>query len=179
MTLAIVLIIAAVLSLVVILWAGVTRRLQLSPRASSADFVEPLDVEAFRNLTDPEEDAYLRQRLPAAEFRQVRRARLRAMAAYIQSANHNAAILLVVGQAAQTSADANTAEAARQLANQAAQLRWYALVALLRIKVALAWPYAPPAAGPLLHGYQQLSSAAMLLGRLQNPAVPVRISALR
>ena len=52
-----------------------------------------------------------------------------------------------------------------------------ATIALLRIYVALAWPQSALVAAPILHGYEQLSGRAMLLGRLQNPAVPVRISA--
>jgi hypothetical protein len=55
-------------------------------------------------------------------------------------------------------------------------LRRNATIALLRIYVALAWPQSGHAAMPIVHSYEQLSSHAMLLGRLQNPAVPVRIS---
>jgi hypothetical protein len=176
MTLAIVLVIAAVLSLVVILGVAVWRSVQISAATSLAGQIRPLDVEAFRNLADPGEDAYLRRRLPVAEFRRVRRARLRALAAYVQMAGKNAAVLVRMGQKALASSDAATAEAARELVNQALLLRRNAALALLRIYVAMAWPNSNLAAGPILDGYTQLSVAAMLLGRLQNPAVPVRIS---
>jgi hypothetical protein len=56
-------------------------------------------------------------------------------------------------------------------------MRRNATFALLKIYVALAWPNSGFAAKPIVLGYQQLSGSAMLLGRLQNPAVPVRISA--
>ena len=177
MTLAVVLVVAAVLSLVVILRAGVLRTLQISKDASTSPRIVPLDVEAFRNLADPGEDAYLRRHLPAWEFRRVRRARLRAMAAYVQIAGRNAAALVLLAQKALNSADPQTAEAALQLLNQALLLRRNAAFVLFRLYLALAWPHSSLAAAPILEDYRQLSGAAMLLGRLQNPGVPVRISA--
>ncbi len=177
MTLAIILVIAAALALVFILGVTITRSLQLSEGASPAGKIQPIDVAAFRNLIDPAEDDYLRRRLPASEFRVVRRQRLRAMAAYVQAAGRNAAILVRMGQSALPAADPQTSEAARQLVDNALLLRRNAAFALLRIYVALAWPNSGLAATPILHGYERLSGSAMLLGRLQNPAVPVRISA--
>jgi hypothetical protein len=171
MTLAIVLVIAAVLALVLIL--GIV----LSGSLQRADRIQPIDVEAFRNLVDPAEDAYLRRRLPAGEFRLVRRQRLRAMAAYVQTAGRNATILVRMGQDALTAGDAQTAEAARRLVDNALLLRSNATFALLRIYIALAWPSSGGMAEPVLRGYEQLNGTAMLLGRLQNPVAPVRISA--
>lgn len=177
MTLAIILVIAAALALIFILGVALSRSLQISADTSLAEQIHPIDVEAFRTLVDPAEDDYLRRRLPAAEFRLVRRERLRAMAAYVQTAARNAAVLVRMGQAALTSGDADTAEAARRLVDSALLLRRNAAFALLRIYFALAWPNSGLAAAPILHGYEQLNGSAMLLGRLQNPAAPVRISA--
>lgn len=177
MTLAIILVIAAALALVFILRVALTRGLQVREAASLAGQIHPIDVEAFRNLVDPAEDDYLRRRLPAAEFRLVRRERLRAMAAYVQAAGRNAAVLVHIGQNALPASNAHTAEAARRLVDNALLLRRNAAFALLRIYFALAWPNSGFAAAPILHGYEQLNGSAMLLGRLQNPAAPVRISA--
>jgi hypothetical protein len=177
MTLAIILVLAAALALIFILSVTLSRSLQVSAGAGLATQIQPIDVEAFRNLFDPVEDAYLRHRLPAAEFRLVRRERLRATAAYIRVAGRNAAVLVLMGQSALAVSDAHTAEAARQLVDNALLLRRNAAFALLRIYVALAWPNFDLAAEPILHGYERLNRSAMLLGRLQNPAAPVRISA--
>lgn len=177
MTLAIILVIAAVLALIFILSVAASRSLQISSSASLAGRIQPIDVEAFRTLVDPAEDDYLRRRLSAAEFRVVRRERLRAMAAYIRIAGRNAAVLVRMGQGALTVGDADTAEAARRLVDNALLLRRNAAFALLRIYIALAWPNSGLAAVAVLHGYEQLNGSAMLLGRLQNPAAPVRISA--
>jgi hypothetical protein len=176
MTIAIILVVAAALALIFILRVTLSRSLQISPGTGLAQ-IQPIDVEAFRNLVDPAEDDYLRRRLPAAEFRAVRRERLRAMAAYIQAADKNAKVLVGMGQAALTAGDAPTVEAARRLVENALLLRHNAGFALLRIYIALAWPNSGLAATPILHTYEELSGSAMLLGRLQDPAKPVRISA--
>jgi hypothetical protein len=177
MTLAIMLVIAAALALVFIISVTLSRSLQVSRVNGLAGKIQPIDVEAFRNLVDPAEDEYLRRRLSASEFRLVRRQRLRAMAAYVQVAGRNAAVLVRMGQAALSAGDAQTAEAARRLVDSALLLRRNAAFALLKIYVALAWPNSGLVAAPILHGYVQLNGSAMLLGRLQNPAVPVRIAA--
>ncbi len=177
MTLAITLVLVAALALIFILGVTVSRGLQASQGTNLAGKLQPIDVAAFRNLIDPADDEYLRRRLPASEFRVVRRQRLRAMAAYVQTAGRNAAILVRMGQVALLSADPQTSEAARQLVDNALLLRRNAAFALLRIYVALAWPNSGLAAAPVLRGYERLNGSAMLLGRLQNPAVPVRISA--
>lgn len=176
MTLAIVLVIAAALALILILSLSFSKGLQ----ASKGDIVsqlQPIDVEAFRNLVNPSEGDYLRRRLPPAEFRRVQRERLLAMAAYVRLANHNAALLVHLGQGALAVNDARTAEAARELVDNALLLRRNATFAMVKIYAALVWPRSAFAAAPVLLGYEQLSGSAMLLGRLQNPATPVRLSA--
>jgi hypothetical protein len=175
MTLAIILVVAAALALAFILSITVSRSLQVS-NTSMAERIQPLDLEAFRNLTDAAEDAFLRRRLRPADFRSVRRERLRAMAAYVQVAGRNATVLVRIGQRALAANDSATAEAAQQLVEQALLLRRNATFALLRIYVALAWPNSDSDTRLILHRYEQLNGSAMLLGRLQNPAMPVRIS---
>ena len=177
MNLAIVLVIAAVVALGVILRLAVSRSLQARGTYNLAATIRPIDVAAFRNLINPAEDEYLRRRLPPAKFRRVRRERLRAMAAYIRVADGNAAVLVRVGEAALASGDLRVARAAHELVNDALLLRRNATVALARIYLALAWPNSGFAAVRVVDRYEQLSGAAMLLGRLQNPAVAVRLSA--
>lgn len=109
----------------------------------------------------------------------VRRERLRAMAAYVQVVGNNAAALVRIGETALASGDAHLAEAAGRLVNDALLLRRNTTVALARLYLALAWPYSEFAAVRVVERYERLSGAAMLLGRLQNPAVAVRLSALR
>jgi hypothetical protein len=177
MNLAIVIVVAAALALGIILRLAVSQSLQAKRSIGLAVSIRPIDIEAFRNLINPAEDDYLRRRLPANRFRAVRRERLRAMAAYVHVAASNAVVLVRVGEAAVASGDARVAGAARQLVNDALVLRRNTTVALARIYLALAWPNSGFAAVRVVERYEQLSGAAMLLGRLQNPAVPVRLSA--
>lgn len=178
MNLAIFLVIAAVITLGIILRLTVTQNLQ-AKSTNLAVAIRPLDIEAFRNLIDPAEDDYLRQRLPPSQFRLVRRERLRAMAAYVQVAGRNAAVLVGMGEAALASGDVQIAAAAQQLVSEALLLRRNTTVALARIYMALAWPNSRFAAARVVERYERLGGAAMLFGRLQNPAVPVRLSSLR
>jgi hypothetical protein len=177
MTLAIVLVIAAVLSLVFILRITVSRSLQVSADSSLAGHLQPIDVEAFRNLVDPAEEVYLRRRLSPRQFRMVRRERLRAIAAYVQVAGRNAALLVHIGTIAMESGNEQVSEAAQRLVNDALLLRRNATYAILRIYIAQALPAWDLTASPVLISYERITGSAMLLGRLQNPAAPVRIAA--
>ncbi len=177
MTLAIVLVIAAVLSLVLILRITVSRSLQVSGDSSLAGHLQPIDVEAFRNLVDPAEDDYLRRRLSPRQFRLVRRERLRATVAYVQVAGRNAALLVRIGTIAMEGGNEQIAAAAQSLVNDALLLRRNATYAILKIYIARALPNWDLSGSPVLNSYERITTSAMLLGRLQNPAVPVRVSA--
>ena len=177
MTLAIILVVFAILSLVLIAALAVSRNLQLSRAANLVEQIRPLDVEAFRNLINTADDDFLRVNLTPRQFRVVRRARLLATAAYVVQAAGNAALLVRLGQAAMESNDVRTQQAARELINDGLLLRRNAAFVLLRIYAALAWPNSGLRAAGIVDRYEHLSGAAMLLGRLQNPAVPVRLAA--
>ncbi|MGA7754646.1 MAG: hypothetical protein WCB05_17565 [Candidatus Sulfotelmatobacter sp.] len=178
MTLAYVLVIAAVLAVAYLVYAPISRRRQAPSDASLATRIQPLDIEAFRNLIDPAEREYLRHRLPGREFRKVQRQRLLAMAAYVKAAGQNAELLIDIGNQSLSASDPRTAEAARQLADNAHALHVNARYAVYRIRIAWLWPDFGRPAVAILHGYEQLNGSAMLLGRLQNPSTPVRISAM-
>jgi hypothetical protein len=178
MNLAIVLVIAAAVGLGIIVRLAVVRTLQSRQGAHFSATIRPIDIEAFRNLINPAEDDYLRRRLPPAQFRVVRRQRLYAMAAYVHVVADNAAVLVRIGEVAVASGDPRLAGAAQRVVDDAVLLRRNTTVALVRIYLALAWPDSGFAAVRVVDRYEQLSGAAMLLGRLQNPAVPVRLSAL-
>jgi len=179
----IILIVGAVATLASAAGLAVSRALRPASKADLEAQLEPIDVAAFRNLIDPAEDEYLRRHLSAAQFRVTQRARLRARAAYVRVAGRNAAVLIRMGQTALATSDARAIndgrirEAALRLVNEALLLRRNAGFALLRIYADLAWPnHSTPSAG-ILDRYERLSDSAMLLGRLRNPAVPVRVTA--
>ncbi|HTU41724.1 MAG TPA: hypothetical protein VMF10_08440 [Candidatus Aquilonibacter sp.] len=178
MNLAIFIVIAAAIALGIILRLATTQSLRIKRSGNLSGAIHPIDVDAFRNLINPAEDDYLRRCLLPAQFRMVRRERLRAMATYVHAIAHNAATLVQIAEAALTSGDARLVEAARQLVNDALLLRRNATLALARIYIALAWPNSGFAAIRVADRYEQLSGTAMLLGRLQNPSAAVRLSAI-
>ncbi len=167
---------AALIAFVTVLGAGFARKRQSARKRNIALDVIPLDIEAFRNLTDPAEDAYLHLHLPPAELRKVRRVRLRAMAAYIRLASRNAAMLAEIGQASLVQDDPRRAEAARQLVNEAFQLRRNASLALGRIYISMAWPGTSSAVRGFQDQYLKVGASAMLFGRLHNPQQASRFS---
>jgi hypothetical protein len=137
----------------------------------------PLDLEAFRNLSDPREEEYLRARLTPADFRAIHRERLRAALGYVRRAAHNASILLRLGEAARQNADPEIARAAAKLASTALKLRMYALLAeaLLHSSILLSAGRWSPAR--VVTDYQNLRERVAHLCRLQLPEHAGRITA--
>jgi hypothetical protein len=185
MTLAILIVVAAVLTLALTLGLAVSRTLRPASRTNLEAQIELIDIVAFRNLVDPAEDEYLRRHLSPADFRVTQRSRLRARVAYIRVAGRNAAVLILMGQAALASNsnsngnnnDAQVREAALRLVDDALLLRRNAAFALLRSYAAMAWPNYGSVNAGIIDRYERFSNSAMLLGRLRNPAVPLRVAA--
>lgn len=173
-------------ALLVVLVAGVLFLLARAARGQSAISVATLvdlqgrttaiDTTAFRNLISPDEEEYLRQQLPAREFRSIRRERMRAAIAYIRCALQNAAILLRLGEAAQRSADPQLAAAGRKLVDTAIRMRLYAFFALLKLYLNLAFPGLRLSPSAVADRYEGLTDAMARFTRLQQPGLVTRIS---
>lgn len=138
----------------------------------------PVDLEAFRNLTDPREEQYLREQLAPAEFRAVQRERLRAAVGYVRRAAHNASLLLRVGEAARRSSDTEIVKAADELVASALRLRIYALLAVGLLHARILFPQARWDFGQVAGDYQGLRERVARLSRLQLPAQAGRIAAV-
>jgi hypothetical protein len=108
-------------------------------RESSHSLIE-VDLDAFENLTDPEEEKYLKINLTPAEFRRVQRSRIRAAKAYVQALSQNASALVAVGQSARHNPDKRIAASAQQLVQRAVQLKMRCLASALRLNAALVFP---------------------------------------
>jgi hypothetical protein len=179
----VILIVGAVATLASAAGLAVSRARRPASKSDLAAQLEPIDVAAFRNLIDPAEDEYLRQHLSAAQFRVTQRARLRARAAYVRVARRNAIVLNRMAQTALATSsarptnDVRIRETALRLGNDARLLQHNAEFALLRIYADMAWPHRSTATVGILDRYERLSDSAMLLGRLRNPGVAVRVTA--
>ena len=133
------------------------------------EHMRAVDVEAFRNLVDPNEEEFLRTNLPPVEFRRIQRQRLRAAVEYVSCAAQNAAILLRLADAGRRSSDPATAEAAEKLVDNAVRLRLYALHAIPRLYLGMILPGSRISSVRIAEGYEQMTRLVVLLGCLQYP----------
>jgi hypothetical protein len=168
----------SLLGLVILLLAVRGRSTAVSDLEDLVGRTRPVDLEAFRNLIDPAEEEFLRAKLPPRDFRAVQRERLRAAVDYVQSASHNAAILLRLGEAAARSADPSVAAAGQQMIDRAIRLRLYALLSTVKLYIGVALPGARLSTGRLVESYQQLSGLASQLALMQHPARAARFSSV-
>jgi hypothetical protein len=141
-------------------------------RENPAQHLRSVDVDAFRNLIDPEEEDYLRQRLEPTVFRKIQRERLWAAVEYVQGASHNAAVLMRLAEAARQSSDPATAKAADRLIANAIQLRLYALQAVARLYLGIVLPGAHITSIRIAERYEQIMRQVVMLG-LQYPVAGV------
>jgi len=165
-----VLIVLAVLTSVVVIFLGAQVWLRYSRRgallAPSTNELPPVDLEAFENLTDPEEEQFLRTSLAASEFRHVQRLRIRAAKLYVAVLSQNAGVIMAIGQAARLNADPEIAATGQELMQKAVRLKVWCLVSLTRMEAALFFPVLVSPANRLANQYMLLSyMAASLPGR--------------
>ena len=128
----------------------------------------PVDLLAFRNLIDPDEEAFLRERLAPADFRRIERERLRAALEYVKRTAWNAAVLLRVGESLRH--EQAVAGMGRDLASAALRLRMNALAALALLHVRLWMPGIAIALPQLARGYEDLRDHFARIARSQRPA---------
>jgi hypothetical protein len=169
MTIGFALIVFAAAALLLFVWRTIGRTRARFGHADLSQQVRAVDLEAFRNLTDPAEERYLREHLPAANFREIQRKRLRAAIEYVVGVYHNAGILLSVGQAARQNPDPLIAEAARNLVDEALRLRLSSVHSIARLWVRFVFPDAVFQPSAIVDRYQRITEGAVRLGRLQNP----------
>ena len=131
--------------------------------------IQPVDLAAFRNLVDPEEEEYLRQGLPPVEFRRVHRQRARAALGYISCVSQNAAALLRVGEAARRNADPSVVRAGDELVNSALRLRIYALQARGVLCLQIAFPGMRVRPRGIAENYERVTDLVAILRCLQYP----------
>jgi hypothetical protein len=123
--------------------------------------IQSLDIEAFRNLVDPREEAFLQARLPAQEFRRIKRERALAALAYVKALSQASLQLARLGDAAQRNPDPAIAASGRQIAESATYLRLRTLDARVQLTLSATFPgFGTRPLRPLLEQYDR---AAYLL----------------
>ena len=129
-----------------------------------------VDIEAFCNLMDPDEESFLRSNLTPHLFRSVQRERLLAATDYVRAVSLNAAIFVRIGEATRHDSDPEVVRAGQELANNAVRLRLHCSLVLLRLWTNLLFPRAGLSSIPLVERYQHLGSLARRLGQLRHPS---------
>jgi len=161
----------------VLIRAALGRHLPVPSLQALEGHTQPVDVAAFRNLIDPAEEDYLRERLSAREFRAIQRARLRATLEYVRCTACNAAILLRLGEASRRDNNPEVAAAARALVNNALRLRVSAMLAIVVLYGRVVMPGSRVSVGRVTDAYENLIQGLVRLARLQDPAHASRVSA--
>jgi hypothetical protein len=168
MTFTILLIVLAFLALLLLVRVAKGQNLQ-NQMENPAEHLRSVDLEAFRNLIDPQEAQYLRTRLRPPEFRKIQRQRLRAAIEYVSCAGHNATVLLRLSEAASQSSEPATVAAAERLRENATRLRLNALQATGKLYLAMAFPGASVHPTRVAENYEQMTRQVVMLG-LKHPA---------
>jgi hypothetical protein len=163
------LIVFAAAALLLFVWKTIGRARLRSNDTDLSQQVRAVDLEAFRNLTDPAEEQYLRDRLPPSEFRMIQRERLRAAIEYVGGVSHNAGVLLNLGQIARQNHDPLIAEAGRNLVDEALRLRIYSVLTISKLWIRLLFPDMDSQPSAIVDRYQHVTEGAIRLGRLQYP----------
>lgn len=160
--------------LIAIAAIGLLLGLALRGRREKADIAQAIqtlrsiDMEAFGNLVDPREEAFLRQNLSPRKFREIRRERARAAMGYAWYAGKAASQFASVGEAARHSSDPAIAAAGAQIAESAMRLRLDAIQTLFRLATGAYLPGIEGVSVPSLIGdYERTADTLLRLGRLQ------------
>jgi hypothetical protein len=138
---------------------------------------QPVDLAAFQNLIASDEESFLREHLPAADFRKVQRLRMMAALDYIRRTAHNASVLLQLGEAARASSDPQISLAGQELMDSALHLRMIAMMAQGQCYVRILLPTAQLSPDKLLKDYRSLTERVARLCQLENPAQVSRVAA--
>src|SRR3989442_15250897 len=98
MTLAFVLVLVSLTALL-LMYAARGKTSAIGDLDDLAGPTRPVGIEAFRNLIDPAEEDFLREKLPASEFLAIQKERFYAAMEYLSCAAHNAPGLVRLGEA--------------------------------------------------------------------------------
>jgi hypothetical protein len=156
----------AFIALVIVVCVAIRNRTRRVDLEGSVQAFRSLDIEAFRNLVDPAEEAFLRHHLPPGKFREIKRRRAWAALLYAWEAGRAAAALAKVGQAAQRSLDPEVAASGAQVTENAFRLRLQTVRVSLRLLTEVLLPGLSSRSLPsLADPYQQAAETLFRLGR--------------
>ena len=162
---------AAFLALGIMVYIAIRNRARPADLENTVQLFRSLDIEAFRNLVDSAEEAFLRDNLPSGKFRAIKRQRAWAAFLYAREVGGAATALAKLGQAAQRSSDPEIAASGLQLAESAFRLRFQTLGACLHLLTEVVLPdLQSRSVPPLVDQYERTAQTLFRLGRFSSVA---------
>jgi hypothetical protein len=150
----------------IVVYIAIRNRTRQANLEETVQVFRCLDLEAFRNLVDSDEEAFLRNNLSPKKFRAIKRQRAWAAINYVREAGRAAAALAMVGQAAQRSSDPKIAASGAQVAENAFRLRLQTIRASLLLLTEIVLPGLQSRPIPaLLDQYERSAETLFRLGR--------------
>jgi hypothetical protein len=138
-----------------------------SRRIQASQPVRPVDLKAFRTLTERDDEFFLRQRVPRSRFCRLKRQRIRVTMGYVGRIAGNASVVMRLGEEARLNPDPEVVRAAVQVLELATQIRMQCLVALAKLSAEYALPSLQLTPARLAPAYQTLRENVMRLGTLE------------
>jgi hypothetical protein len=136
-------------------------------RRQSVQAIRQVDLQAFRTLTERDDECFLRERLPASRFRRIKRQRIRVTIGYVGRIAGNASVVMRMGAEARLNPDPEVAQAAVQVTELATQIRMQCLFALAKLSAEFALPSLQLTPAALAPAYQTLREKVVRLGSLE------------
>lgn len=149
----------------------------LNRRPFSGQPARPIDLPAFLTLTDRNDEHFLRERLPAARFRRLKRQRVALTLKYVGRISSNAASVMRNAQAESQSKEHAVAQAAAQTMNRAVEVQRLCLIAFAKLIVEYVFPALEMTPAAIAPPYQALRENLNRLTTLQAQR-PVRALAI-
>ena len=164
----------AFLALAILVYVAIRSRTRPVDVEKAVQAFRSLDIEAFRNLVDSAEEAFLRDNLSPRKFREVKRQRAWAALLYAWEAGRAARALANVGQAAQRSSDPKIAASGVQVAENAYRLRLLTIGASFHLLTRILLPdWSSRSLPPLVDQYERAAETLFRLGRFPSGAHPL------
>jgi hypothetical protein len=161
-----ILVAVAFVALGIVVYVAIRSRTRRVDLEKAVQAFRSLDIEAFRNLVDSGEEAFLRNNLSPKKFREIKRQRAWAALIYAWEAGRAATVLARVGQAAQRSSDPKIAASGIQVAENAFRLRLLTISASLRLLTGILLPdWSSRSLPPLVDQYERAAETLFRLGR--------------
>lgn len=161
-------VIALALGALSVLYFAVRNRREQSRRS-----IQPVDLQAFRTLSERDDEFFLREKLRGRTFRRLKRERIRVTLGYVNRISGNAAVVMRMGQEARVNADPAVAEAAAQVLEMATRLRMQCLMATAKLSAEFAMPSLQLTPAVLVPAYQNLRENFVRLNALNSAHSPL------